>query len=197
MIGTTREEIRAWLTTYPEKPEDATHMVVVHDEFDHDCYPAYIRPGEHVQDKIIEVDKESLHEVMEVYAFHLDIEQQLRERRSWHPESAPPSVVPDPSIVVAKAPGRKPPDRPQDERPGCATQKAAMALPVPPERAERPLLGSQPQFTIVLPGCAVDGGNHEVGEAVSLALWPDGTVTWSTYTADYQSEPSYPSEPRD
>jgi hypothetical protein len=185
MIGTTREEIRQWLTFYPEKPEDATHMIVVHDEFDHDCYPAYIRPGEDVRDKIIEVDKESLHEAMEVYAFHLDIEQQLRERRAWHPESAPPPVVPDPSIMVAKAPGRKPPERPQGERPGCATQKAAMALPAPSggaQAAPRSVSTDELNDALSSPVQVVRTIqlSVEVGmvQNLTLDLLSDGSVRW-------------------
>lgn len=157
------------------KPDNPTHMLVVCDRFDNGDFPVYVEPGYDVRLAIKTYERpEQMSKVMEVYAYHLNIEQQLRERRAWHPESAAPPAVPDPSIVVAKAPGRKPPERAGEERHGCATQKA--------QQAPKPALATagprepdgEPVSTI-----NVIGTNDSVfGTTVTLELYSDGSVRW-------------------
>lgn len=83
---TTRETIRAWLREGVEM--GATHVIVAHDSFDgRDC-PAFVMPGESVYGEMSKC-VEAHCRIMEVYALHVDIEDQLREVRAYHPEPPP------------------------------------------------------------------------------------------------------------
>lgn len=174
MTGTTPDEIRQWLREVDESAPPITHMIVACDEFEHDDFPIYVHADQDVRTIVDETNAASMTKVHEVYAMHLDFEMQLRERIAWHPVPAPPSVLPDPTIVVAKAPGRKPPERPGEERHGCATQKA--------QQAPKPALATagprepdgEPVSTI-----NVIGTNDSVfGTTVTLELYSDGSVRW-------------------
>lgn len=78
-MSTTIDEIRAWLED--GKTRGATHMIVATDTFDWSDYPVYVAAGEDVRKKVAGEEK-----VMEVYSFALDLEEQLRERRAFHPD---------------------------------------------------------------------------------------------------------------
>lgn len=87
---TSRDDIRSWLRE--GKSQDATHVIVVVDEFDHDDYPVFVQRGEDAAYVAKRLNAESMQRVMECYALHLDIEMQLNEPRSYHYESAPTAM---------------------------------------------------------------------------------------------------------
>lgn len=78
-MGTTREEIREWLER--GKKEDATHMIVVCDTFDHEDYPVFVHKNENVHEVHKEYDGKNMQRVMEVYSFAKDLEEQLAAPR--------------------------------------------------------------------------------------------------------------------
>lgn len=93
-MATTKDMIRRWLTEkttseideYPNLP--ITHMLVVWDTFDYEDgdYPVYVSEKEDIN-KVIEKFSQNMQRIMEVYSYKRDIEEQLRERRSWHPDN--------------------------------------------------------------------------------------------------------------
>ncbi len=89
-MTTTRETIRAWLREGVEM--GATHVIVAHDSFDGSDHPAFVMLGETVYGEMSKC-ADAYCRIMEVYALHVDIEEQLREVRAYHPE-APPKVPP-------------------------------------------------------------------------------------------------------
>ena len=81
-MGTTREEIKAWLEN--AKSKGATHMLVVCDTFDYEDYQVHVMPGESVEKAIEKYKNMSMSKVMEVYSLSLPIDTQLKEFRCWH-----------------------------------------------------------------------------------------------------------------
>jgi len=86
---TTKAEIRDWLLGGISK--GATHCFVVCDTYDHEDYPKYIMPGEDPQ----KFRPGEMQRIMECYALHLDLEQQLGEFRSHHYEMPNPVASTD------------------------------------------------------------------------------------------------------
>lgn len=67
----------------------ATHMLVVWDFFDFEGsydFIVYCLPGQEVLDCVKENTYPCVYRVSEVYAMHLDIEEQLQEKEPWHIE---------------------------------------------------------------------------------------------------------------
>jgi len=64
--------------------DDATHMVVVCDQFNHDDYPVYVRSHQNVCEVVAAYDGINLQKVMEVYDLRLDKAMQLAEPRAFH-----------------------------------------------------------------------------------------------------------------
>lgn len=64
-------------------------MIIVCDTFDYEDYPVYVPLGADVH-KVIEANTNSMSKVMEVYAMHLPLEEQLKEARAFNYD-APPS----------------------------------------------------------------------------------------------------------
>lgn len=87
-MGTTKDEIRQWLKDGREN--DATHVIIVCDTFDHTDYPVSVSRGTQVSDKLKEYNNphnpHNMQRVMEVYNLSMDLEKQLAERCAWHPE---------------------------------------------------------------------------------------------------------------
>ncbi len=82
VMGTTRDEIKAWLEN--AKKQGATHMLVVCDTFDHEDYQVHVMPGESVKMAIEKYNSMKMTKVMEVYNLSLPIETQLAEFRAWN-----------------------------------------------------------------------------------------------------------------
>lgn len=91
---TTREDIARWFKAGVEK--GATHMIVVCDTFDWEDYPVYVTPGEDVHKAAQKYSNESrMSRVMEVYALHMDMDEQLAERRAFHYDAPPADASTD------------------------------------------------------------------------------------------------------
>ena len=88
-MGTTKSDIAAWFKDGVDN--GSTHMIVATDDFDHDDYPVYVKPGEDPRVKAAGLG--DMQRVMEVYAIHLDMDDQLNERRAFHYESAVDSAA--------------------------------------------------------------------------------------------------------
>lgn len=86
-MATAQDEIRRWLAAAAK--ENATHLIVVCDTFDHSDYPVSVLPGQDVRTEYDKYDSKNMQRVMEVYALHLSIEDQLNERRAFHFEVKP------------------------------------------------------------------------------------------------------------
>ncbi len=79
----TAATIQDWINE--AKADGATHMLVVTDTWDYTNYPVNIMPGRNPKDyKPGEGER-----IEECYALHLDIEEQMRERRCRHYEMPP------------------------------------------------------------------------------------------------------------
>ncbi len=78
-MPTTQDDIRGWLER--GKAEGATHVVVMCDDFDHDCYPILVKPGQDPKE-VVKAHSGNMQRMMEVYALHLDWDQQLHTRLS-------------------------------------------------------------------------------------------------------------------
>ena len=80
----TRADIIRWVKEAQKKK--ATHLIVAVDQFDHDNYPVFVMPGEDAERRTLEVGRQSMQAVDEVYSFtgKHTIESQLAERRARH-----------------------------------------------------------------------------------------------------------------
>ncbi len=97
MSATSREDIREWLAQ--GQSAGATHVVVASDDFDHSYYPILVKSGEDPR-KIVDAHSNvrAMSRVMEVYALHLDWEEQLAEHRAFHLDAPPPPAPNRPAI---------------------------------------------------------------------------------------------------
>lgn len=84
-MGTTREDIREWLVE--GRRRGMTHCVVVVDTFDYGDYPVYVKPDQDVRKVFEEYNGPNMQRVVEVYALHLNWDEQLNERRAFHFET--------------------------------------------------------------------------------------------------------------
>jgi len=84
----TRSDIEGWLKQGEKL--GATHVVIVHDTFDHDNFPMYIMPGQEARQEFFEKYQkgrkpgEAAYAADECYDLSLNIEDQLNERRANH-----------------------------------------------------------------------------------------------------------------
>lgn len=92
-MAVTKEEIRGWFETGKEM--SATHMLVVCDEYDYECYPVYVFADEETakkysdktgtaQEIYAQVHRKNMQHVMEVYSLAKSMEEQLNEYRAMH-----------------------------------------------------------------------------------------------------------------
>jgi hypothetical protein len=81
---TSMQEISAW---YGEGvDQEASHMIVVCDQFDWSDYPRYVHGAEELKDALDSYESAPMSQVMEVYDLQGDKVAQLVERRAWHVE---------------------------------------------------------------------------------------------------------------
>jgi hypothetical protein len=73
-MGTTKEDLKRWFDA--GKKEDATHLVVVCDTFDHEDYPVLVKPGEDVNERVSHYNGSNMQKVMEVYSYKKTWEEQ-------------------------------------------------------------------------------------------------------------------------
>lgn len=81
-MATTKDTIHRWIKRGIE--ENATHMIVVCDTFDHTDYPVYVYSSQLTKEKIEYIQNASMQRVMEVYNLSMDIEAQLNQFRAWN-----------------------------------------------------------------------------------------------------------------
>lgn len=67
--------------------QDATHLLVVCDQFSYEDFPDYVYSGEQTQDKINYWNAQELFQVREVYDLHFYMDTQIHEYRAWHLEA--------------------------------------------------------------------------------------------------------------
>jgi len=79
-MATSRANIREWFERGID--EEATHMIVVCDTFDHEDYPVFVSAGQDARKVASGYNGENMQRVMEVYNLSMDMEEQLRERRA-------------------------------------------------------------------------------------------------------------------
>lgn len=80
-MGTTREDIRAWLES--GKEQGALFMIVATDTFDYEDYPVYVLKGADVKKEVERLRAEPMTKVMEVYSYGRDLDEQLAQGRPW------------------------------------------------------------------------------------------------------------------
>ena len=81
-MATSRMMIKEWLERGIE--EKATHMIVVCDTFDYDDYPVFVSADEDVREMASKFTFENMQRVMEVYNLSMDIEEQVKEQRTFN-----------------------------------------------------------------------------------------------------------------
>jgi len=90
---TTRMDIKRWFDDGVK--QEATHMIIAVDTFDHGDYPVYILPDDDVHKKINEVRMAPMQRIVEIYDLSMDREEQLNEHRVYnHPPFPVPKPVP-------------------------------------------------------------------------------------------------------
>jgi len=77
-MAATREEISSWFDRGIS--QNATHMIVVCDTFDHDDYPVFATGDNDTKEKFKHYDGNNMQRVMEVYSLHADKQEQLSLR---------------------------------------------------------------------------------------------------------------------
>ena len=73
-MGTTIQDLKEWFER--GRKDEATHMIVVCDTFDHEDYPVFVKKGESVHDKIKYYNGPNMQRIMEVYSYSKTFEQQ-------------------------------------------------------------------------------------------------------------------------
>ena len=74
-MAATIQDIYRWL----EKAnfDGCTHVIVVCDTYDHSYYPVYVTEDEDVREVEKKYQGQNMQQVMEVYSFSMDLEEQL------------------------------------------------------------------------------------------------------------------------
>jgi len=80
----TLNDIKGWLRR--GQAEEATHVIIVHDTYDHENYPVFVLPGEDVFERASKFNGPNMQAIDEVYDLSMDIDEQLNERRAFHPD---------------------------------------------------------------------------------------------------------------
>jgi len=77
----TRQDILSWLEE--AKHKKASHLIVMHDTYDHDNYPVFVLVRE-ILDNRLKTNGENMQQIQEIYNMTMDLDMQLAEHRSWH-----------------------------------------------------------------------------------------------------------------
>lgn len=78
---TTRTEISIWFDQGIKK--NATHMIVFCDSFSYEDFPCYLNSADEVKSRI-ELSRNNMQRVMEIYDLSMDKNSQLDEHRAYH-----------------------------------------------------------------------------------------------------------------
>lgn len=77
----TFQDVERWVREAERKK--AAFLIVAVDRFDHENYPIYVMPGEDFWAKLPNGD--NMQGFDEVYDMSMDLDDQLAERRAYHP----------------------------------------------------------------------------------------------------------------
>ena len=83
-MSATLNDIKGWLRAGVSQND--THVIVVHDTYDHENYPVYVSEHEDVFEKASKYLGHNMQTIDEVYDLSMDIDAQLTEARAWHPD---------------------------------------------------------------------------------------------------------------
>ncbi len=80
----TLNDIKDWLRR--GVANEATHVIIVHDTYDHENYPVYVLSGEDVFERASKYNGQNMQVIDEVYDLSMSIEDQLNEQRAFNPD---------------------------------------------------------------------------------------------------------------
>lgn len=75
---TTQAEIGQWFDE--GRAQNATHMIVMVDTFDHEDYPVYVFFGQNAMEECLKRNDENMQRVMECYDLFMDKDTQVNTR---------------------------------------------------------------------------------------------------------------------
>lgn len=81
----TRKDIEEWIVEAQQK--GASHLIVMHDTFDHENYPVLVMPHESAREVAQRASAHSMQKIEECYSMARDIPSQLAEHRAVHYDS--------------------------------------------------------------------------------------------------------------
>jgi hypothetical protein len=76
------QDISRWFDTGIE--QEATHVIVVCDTYDHDDYPVYVSKGEDVHKVAEKYNGSNMQTIMEVYNMSMDKAKQMAQHRAFN-----------------------------------------------------------------------------------------------------------------
>ena len=122
MAPTTRQDIRSWFDD--GVAQNATHMIVVCDTFDHEDYPVYVYPGQDVRATYDEHNGKNMQRVMEVYHLGSSQEKQLQEHRAFNFAPLKEDLTTEPGVATI-SPGPRPGFQPSGTQRWVASSQGA------------------------------------------------------------------------
>ena len=81
-MSATLQDIQGWLDE--AKKDNATHLIIAVDTYDHENYPVYVTSDENIQKEIERIENASMQNIDEVYKMSMSIDEQLSEHRAFH-----------------------------------------------------------------------------------------------------------------
>ena len=78
----TKSDIERWLDSAID--QNASHLIVAVDRYDHDNYPVYVSRDEDIRKEIERVESASMQGIDEIYNMSMSIEEQLNEYRAYN-----------------------------------------------------------------------------------------------------------------
>jgi len=83
-MAATLNDIKGWIRRGVARK--ATHIIVACDSFNYNNYPVFVTEDEDVYEKAEEIFGNDLQFIDEVYDLSMDLDEQLSEKRAWHPD---------------------------------------------------------------------------------------------------------------
>ncbi|HPG64846.1 MAG TPA: hypothetical protein PLE82_05865 [Saccharofermentans sp.] len=81
-MAASRQTIMDWFNG--SYIENATHMIVVCDEYDWDDYPVYVSAEQDVREVEAEYRAKPMQRVMEVYKLSMSLDEQMAQHRAFN-----------------------------------------------------------------------------------------------------------------
>lgn len=80
-----------------------SHLLIICDKWDYEYYPKYVEEKDNINNIIKRYGGENLEVIEEIYSYGLDLESQLNEYRSYHPEVISKPINQEEEIITDKA----------------------------------------------------------------------------------------------